>query len=622
MFHRLKFLFCFALMATAMSASAFIPERNLLPSQAAKAQSTQYEYSLMNRLMNVVHEGVWKASFKYDANGNNVTQASPLASSSFSYDPMNRLSSSLISVNSRSFAVTNSYDLNGNRTNIVYPGGLTVGYSYDAENRLSGVTTKYTTNSTKIFSFRYDGASRLTNIVYPNNIAATFGYDAESRVTNYTHGAFLNHVITRDLRGFKTQEDISAGLIPTFTNGLRQTRTHNAADQLLSAGNQTYSYDSNGCLTNANGSAYSYDYDNRLNSAGGVQYLYDASGARIGRITGVSLVVINYFVVAYADPLKRPLAEIDVSGNVTRCYVWAGFRLLAHIAVDGGGDPIIRYYNSDELGSTLALTDENGTVTDEFAYTPYGKCTARTGTTGTPFQWLGGYGVYYDSSTDLHLTLHRAYSANMRRFISSDPMGIDGGVNLYAYGNLNPLFFVDPYGLDAIVLNESKGVFRAGHQGLAVQGAAGWIYLSQDGPNAGGGHSVYYNNQEEMLGDLGGRYDRHFLIQTTTQQDAAIYQSASANLNNPYSANPFNKNRFHCGDLVSTALQAGSVPTGPEPFGNRPNTAFNNIRTANTLQPSSAKSSTFLPQSGLNRPSPVTSFPSQTINRSSQGPLK
>ena len=68
---------------------------------------------------------------------------------------------------------------------------------------------------------------------------------------------------------------------------------------------------------------------------------------------------------------------------------------------------------------------------------------------GRSYQWLGGYGVFYDASANLHLTLHRAYSADMRRFISADPMGIDGGANLYAYGALNPLAFVDPYGLCA-----------------------------------------------------------------------------------------------------------------------------------------------------------------------------
>jgi RHS repeat-associated protein len=148
-----------------------------------------------------------------------------------------------------------------------------------------------------------------------------------------------------------------------------------------------------------------------------------------------------------------PLEETDADGNITRYYIWApstgsgqaGFRLLAHIETDG----TVHYYHSDELGSTLAITDESGAVTDEFAYSPYGKCTARTGTTQTPFCWIGGYGVYYDAPANLHLTLYRAYSADMRRWLSADPLGIDGGPNVYAMANLNPLAFVDPYGLCA-----------------------------------------------------------------------------------------------------------------------------------------------------------------------------
>ena len=83
---------------------------------------------------------------------------------------------------------------------------------------------------------------------------------------------------------------------------------------------------------------------------------------------------------------------------------------------------------------------------------PYGYAQHQgyTGSSDTPFQWLGGYGVYYDSDTDLHLTLYRAYSSKMKRFISADPLGIDGGVNVYAMANLNPLRFIDPYGLSGL----------------------------------------------------------------------------------------------------------------------------------------------------------------------------
>ncbi len=415
---------------------------NLVDRQDAKAQSTHYDYNALNRLTNVVHAGQWKASFAYDANGNGTGVSNQVSGVNFSYNSMNQMTNFFIRVHSCSFAVTNSYDLNGNRTNIVYPGGLAVGYTYDAENRLSGITTKYT-NNTKTFAFGYDGASRLTSMSYPNGVNSVFGYDAESRVTNYVHGIFLSHAITRDPRGFKTQEDIYKGLVPNFTNSLRQTRTHNDADQLLTAGTDTYFYDANGNLTNSVWGTYSWDYDNRLAATPGVQYLYDASGVRVGRIAGISPAVTNYFVIDYADGLKRPLAETTAAGAVTRYYVWAGFRLLAQIETNG----TTRYYHSDELGSTLALSDSAGNVTDQFAYSPYGQVLGRSGTSSTPFLWLGGYGVYYDASANLHLTLHRTYSADMRRFISTDPSGIDGGVNLYAYANLNPIYFVDPLGL-------------------------------------------------------------------------------------------------------------------------------------------------------------------------------
>ncbi len=422
---------------------------NLVQRTDAEGKTTDYSFDEMNRLTNVIHEGTWKALFEYDLNGNNVAQASPLASLSLEYDSMNRLESSLISVNSRSFAVTNAYDLNGNRTNIVYPGGLAVAYEYDEENRLESVDLSDFGLST--FDFSYDGASRLTNIVYPNGVSGDYVYDAESRILEYAYSSgsnnFLRHVIQRDPRGLKIIEDVYEGLLPNFTNEVHQTRTHNDADQLLTAGDLTHSYNANGCLTSSVSSAqsvdYSYDFDNRLTSADDVEYLYDASGARIARIAGISPAVTNYFVIDYTDPLKRPLAETDSSGIITRYYIWAGFKLLAHIEADG----TTRYYHSDELDSTLALTDESGNVTDQFAYSPYGQELGRIGNTETPFRWLGGYGVYYDAETDLHLTLHRAYSARQKRFLSSDPLGIDGGVNLYAYGNLNPVNFIDPYGL-------------------------------------------------------------------------------------------------------------------------------------------------------------------------------
>lgn len=287
---------------------------------------------------------------------------------------------------------------------------------------------------------------------------STFGYDDNGQVVSIKHGSFIDRDIHRNVLGFKYLETIDAGLKPTAPDTHRSIKTHNDADQLTSEWVQqgtneytvAYGYSANGCMTSSVSSVssadYEYDYDNRLTSAAGIEYIYDASGARVGRVSGATT---NYFVIGHADGLKRPLAETDSNGTVIRFYVWAGMRLLCHVEANGD----VFYYHSDELGSTLALTDSGGTVTDQFAYMPYGYAN-HTGSTETPFQWLGGYGVYYDSDTDLHLTLHRAYSSKLKRFIHPDPLGIDGGANVYAMANMNPLWFVDPYGLYAGVYYE------------------------------------------------------------------------------------------------------------------------------------------------------------------------
>ncbi len=421
---------------------------------AADLKVTDYGYDSLNRLVAITNQGVEVATFDHDPNGNLVAQASPLASATFDYDEMNRLVASTQSVYSVSSGVQNSFDLNGNRTNIVYPGGLEVSYQYGADNRLEGVTTKYVGN-TKTISFGYDTANRLNGISYPNGVNSTFGHDTDGHITSIEHGNFVNRTIIRNALGFKKTELIDAGQKPTAPDSRRSIKSHNDADQLTSEWVQqgtneytvSYDYSANGCLTSAvssvSSSGYEYDYDNRLQSMdGSTEYLYDGSGARIGRIHNF---VTNYFVIDYIDGLKRPLVEIDATGSLTRYYVWSGSQLLCHIEANGD----VRYYHTDELSSTLALTKEDGAVTDEFAYMPYGYAshTPHAGSSDTPFQWLGGYGVYYDADTDLHLTLHRAYSSKLKRFIHSDPLGIDGGANVYAWANLNPASFVDPYGL-------------------------------------------------------------------------------------------------------------------------------------------------------------------------------
>jgi RHS repeat-associated protein len=89
------------------------------------------------------------------------------------------------------------------------------------------------------------------------------------------------------------------------------------------------------------------------------------------------------------------------------------------------------------------LTDSTGTVQTQYTYEPFGKTSTSGSSNGNSSQYTGrendGTGLYYYRT--------RYYSPSFQRFISEDPIGLLGGINLYAYAGNNPISFTDPLGL-------------------------------------------------------------------------------------------------------------------------------------------------------------------------------
>jgi len=102
------------------------------------------------------------------------------------------------------------------------------------------------------------------------------------------------------------------------------------------------------------------------------------------------------------------------------------------------------FYHLDHLGTPQVITDENGEIVWSADYLPFGEVNVTTNAVGNEFRFPG---QYYDAETGLHYNYHRYYDPKNGRYLTPDPIGLAGGMNLYDYVINNPVIFIDPLGL-------------------------------------------------------------------------------------------------------------------------------------------------------------------------------
>lgn len=108
-------------------------------------------------------------------------------------------------------------------------------------------------------------------------------------------------------------------------------------------------------------------------------------------------------------------------------------------------------YHFDALGSTRAITDNTGTVTDTMTYDAWGNEVQQSGTSATTYRWVGRFGYQLDSSS-VYSARSRSYAASLARWLSIDPLLLsptsdDVEWTAYVYGNNRPVNEIDPSGL-------------------------------------------------------------------------------------------------------------------------------------------------------------------------------
>jgi len=87
----------------------------------------------------------------------------------------------------------------------------------------------------------------------------------------------------------------------------------------------------------------------------------------------------------------------------------------------------VRYYHYDQVGSTIALTNSSGDVTDRFSYDTWGYVSHTAGTSETPFLYVGIFGIQTDPNGLINMRA-RYYNPTTMSFITCDPSRFDGGM--------------------------------------------------------------------------------------------------------------------------------------------------------------------------------------------------
>ena len=205
----------------------------------------------------------------------------------------------------------------------------------------------------------------------------------------------------------------------------------NAANQMVSFNGMPLTYDADGNLINDGTNTYSWNERNRLVGMSGspngpASFAYDPFGRRVSKTVGGTTTQFQYDGHEVVQEIQPAVGNVLTNMGFSRTDLAGNMTFLG-----------------DLLGSTIALTDDSGAVDTQYSYEPFGAATASGSPSTNPYQFAfhqnDGTGLYYYSA--------RYYSPTLARFISEDPSGARGGINLYEYAGDQPVTFEDSTGL-------------------------------------------------------------------------------------------------------------------------------------------------------------------------------
>jgi len=410
----------------------------------ADNKEIKYSYDKANRLIKVLTP---TETIKYtlDANENRLEISSSISGSVKNvFDALNRI---IKRVDPLGNVLAYAYDSIGNMVQLTYPDGKQVHYNYDANHRM----VKVADWDDRITKYQYLGGTGLVSMAsLPDGSMRNYTYDAANRLVALSDKTSAGDVIysvqyTLDAAGQRIAADESLPLASKFKpSEIKYSYDH--ANQIVSSSDAKYEYDNAGNMIaqiqGETSTKLAYNTFGKLLSRGTTSYMYDAEGLRIKRtVNGASM----HYVQSPVGNLTQVVMEQDESGKGAAWNVY-GMGLISRQYANGS----LSYYHYNALGSTMALSDASGEVTDTYAYNSYGQQVGHTGSTMNPYTMHGKWGVE-DEGESLYYMRARYYDANIKRFISRDNIftGVlrrPNTLNRHVFVEGNPISYIDPKG--------------------------------------------------------------------------------------------------------------------------------------------------------------------------------
>ncbi|MBC3433988.1 RHS domain-containing protein [Pseudomonas sp. BW16M2] len=444
--------------------------------------STTYSLDPMDRLMEVISEdrqgNVQRVAFEHDACGRRTAESNSAGRLEHTYDALdNRLQTRLPDGRQLNRLVYGS----GHLHQINIDGQVICDFERDRLHReVSRTQGRLLTRSQYDLSGRPSARLRWDtdhNEHLPAPWQQRFDFDDRDNLVRYLrqqpdhqHQLLMHYDATDRLlanqgplpgQNEQYRYDAAANRVPDAGQVARH-------DQLLQLEDRHYRYDGFGRLSEKRSTLYgeqhmSYDQHHRLvqvrSVRGGreriVKLHYDPLGRRIGKTEHDNQGNLLGSTDFGWDGLK--LLQERCNGHLTLYVHEPGYRVLARVDGQGAHQRTLHYHNAFN-GLPEQLTDSDGTLAWEGECSAWGM-TLREWRTDDFIeqQNLRFQGQYLDRETGLHYNLFRYYDPQSGRFTQPDPIGLEGGINLYRYAP-NPVGGIDPHGLDwSYFLSDEKG---------------------------------------------------------------------------------------------------------------------------------------------------------------------